>query len=313
MGRAGGGGRSSGSGGGRSSGSRRSSSGRSTSSFGGSNSSSLFGGSNNSYANRRSTHSSSLTSRLSGGFALLVIVIIFAIELSSANRHGDSNGRGSITPSTISREALPKGSVVETNYYTDELGWIQNSTELVSGMRDFYQRTGVQPYFYLTDNINGNNKPMDAEAEAWMEDFYDKTFQDEAHTLLLFLEYNEQYAMWYLNGRQAKTVMDMEAMDILMDNIVKYYYTDLNEEQLFSKAYSDTGIRIMEITKEPFPWYGYIVIVGIIIIVILVIVFIWKAVKHQKNVEAENTARILNTPIEMLQSETAKDLSKKYE
>ena len=76
----------------------------------------------------------------------------------------DSPDSGSnITKSTIAREPLPKGSVNETDYYTDELGWIHNPSQLVIGLKNFYNKTGVQPHVYITDTVNGSHYPSGEE------------------------------------------------------------------------------------------------------------------------------------------------------
>ena len=79
----------------------------------------------------------------------------------------------SVIPSTVKREPLPEGSVVETGYFTDELGWISDSSALTAGMEPFYRETGVQPYLYLFDNIDGNYNPSDAQVEAFAYSVYD--------------------------------------------------------------------------------------------------------------------------------------------
>ncbi len=95
-----------------------------------------------------------------GIIAIVVIVLaVIAALLFSFNTGSSSSGfsgNNDITKSTVVRDPLPKGSVDETEYYTDTIGWIGNRTELLDGMKYFYQKTGVQPYLYLTDNINGS-------------------------------------------------------------------------------------------------------------------------------------------------------------
>lgn len=128
--------------------------------------------------------------------------------------------------------------MVETGYFTDELGWISDSSALTAGMEQFYRETGVQPYLYLFDNIDGNYNPSDAQVEAFAHSVYDRLFEDEAHLLVLFWEYGNQHEAWYLAGTQASAVIDTEAGDILIDNIERYYYDrSLNEETFFSKAF----------------------------------------------------------------------------
>ena len=141
---------------------------------------------------------------------------------------------------------------METDYFTDELGWIRSETQLTEGMRQFYRETGVQPYLYITDTVNGSNSPSADELDAYARALYDKMFEDEAHLLLVFFEYNGQYMSRYVAGTQAKTVIDTEAADILLDYIDRYYYDQsLSEEQVFSKAFADSSKRMMEVTTSP--------------------------------------------------------------
>lgn len=201
----------------------------------------------------------------------------------------------SITPSTVAREPLAAGAVITTDYYTDELDWIRSGSQLQKGMKHFYKETGVQPYLYITDTVNGKNLPTSSDMEAYAAQLYDELFEDEGHFLLLFHEYNpSEYNMWYTAGAQAKTVMDNEACDILMDYVDKYYYSDLSEDEMFSKAFDEAADRIMTVTKSPLPG----IIIAVCVVIGLVIAFSWwKKAKAQKNLEAEQTERLLNADL----------------
>lgn len=214
--------------------------------------------------------------------------------------------------STIAREPLPKGSVNETSYYTDESMWIENKTVLTEGLKYFYAKTGVQPYVYITDTINGSNYPSWDDLENFTNTLYDELFTDEAHILLVFFEYSPgDYMDYYVTGTQARTVIDTEAGDILLDYIDKNYYdSTLSEEQMFSNSFKDAADRIMDVTKSP--WI--IVLVFLASIVIFTILFFWwKRAKNQKNLEAQQMQTILDTPIEKFGDTEIKDLEEKYD
>ena len=135
-------------------------------------------------------------------------------------------GSYGITPSTEQRTPLPQGSVHLTGYYTDELGWIKSPNTLESGMIHFYDKTGVQPYLYLTDTVDGTHSPTEAQLEAYTNSLYNQLFTDEAHILVVFFEYNNNghYMDYYVTGTQANTVIDPDAGNILLDYIDRYYY-----------------------------------------------------------------------------------------
>jgi len=243
---------------------------------------------------------------------MFLILVIFAVVISMIA----SAGGGSITPSTISREPLEAGSVITTDYYTDELGWIRSGTQLKRGMKTFFKETGVQPYLYITDTVNGKHQPTAGDMEEYAAQLYDDLFQDEGHFLLLFHEYDSSgdYSMWYTAGAQAKIVMDQEACDILMDYVDKYYYSDLSEDELFSKAFEDAAERIMTVTKSPVPT----IIVSIVVLVIVLVAFSWwKKAKKQRNLEAEQTEQILNADLHTFGSQNGgndlDDLESKYQ
>lgn len=241
---------------------------------------------------------------------IVVIVIIIIAVIFSLNSYGDAGIK--IAKSTIEREPLPKGSVNETDYYTDELGWIESKSVLVSGLKHFYDKTGVQPYVYITDTVNGSHYPSFTELQSFAESLYDELFTDEAHILLVFFEYSPgDYMEYYVTGTQAKGVIDAEAGDILLDYLdTNYYNSALSEAEMFGGAFSDAADRIMEVTKSP--WIPVLVVLGIIIIVVILFIW-WKRVKKQKNLESEQTEKILNTPIERFSDSEAEDLAKKYE
>jgi len=247
-----------------------------------------------------------------GCLIVLIIAIIVAFVMFSFISYNSSTSSGSteVTKSTVAREPLPAGSVNETDYYTDELGWITNPTKLMTGLKNFYNRTGVQPYLYITDTVNGSHNPSTEELDSYANELYDELFTDEAHILLVFYEYDDSYMDRYVCGTQAKTVIDSEAADILLDYIDKYYYDDsLSDEEFFSTAFDKAGERIMTVTKSP--WIKVLSIIGIVALVIILFIW-WKKAKAQKNLEAEQTKKILETPLDEFGDSEAEELSKKY-
>lgn len=150
-------------------------------------------------------------------------LIIFTLVVSFSSTNSESG----VTKSTVKREKLESTYVSDdTIGYTDELGWIENSSKVKTGLRNFYKKTGVVPYVYITDNIDGDtsgNYTQD-ECEKFGNKIYDRLFNDEGHLLLVFCEYRpSEYNSFYIVGNAAKTVIDDEAGEILLDYIDKYY------------------------------------------------------------------------------------------
>ncbi len=261
------------------------------------------GGSSN---NRPSDSGSNGRGCVTAVIVMVVIAIVIAIIIAV------SSGSSDVAKSTVVREPLPKGSVSETDYYKDELGWIENEAVLLSGLKHFYDKTGVQPFVYITDTVNGSHYPVYSDLENYANNLYDELFADEAHILLVFFEYTpSEYMDYYVTGTQAKSVIDAEAGTILLDYIDKNYYdSNMSESEFFSAAFSDAADRMMNVTKSP--WIIVLVVLGIIVVVVVLFAW-WKHAKKQKNLEAEQTAQILNTPIEKFSDNEVEDLKEKYD
>lgn len=263
------------------------------------------GGGNN---NTPSSGGSSRRGCVTAVVILVVLVIIIAVVFAV------SSGDTDVTKSTVAREPLPKGSVSETDYYKDDLGWIENKAVLISGLKHFYEKTGVQPFVYITDTVNGSHYPSYSDLETFANNKYDELFTDEAHLLLVFFEYEAnpgKYMDYYVTGTQAKGVIDSEAATILLDYIDKNYYnTGMSEDEFFGKSFSDAADRIMEVTKSP--WIIVLVVLGVIVVIALLFTW-WKHAKKQKNLEAQQTEQILNTPLEKYSDSEAENLAKKYD
>ena len=244
---------------------------------------------------------------------IIVVFCIIAIMMSLFYFFG---GLGNSLPrSTIQRTKLESGQAVDVGWFTDELGWIGNSSTLISGLNHFYERTGVKPFLYITDRIAGQSPYVGPDARAMMseyaEDLYDTMFRDEAHILVVFYEAHDEYLMWYVNGRQADAVMDSEAVDILFSSIESWYYRDVNEDVMFSNAFRDAGNRIMSRTIPTALWIA--IIVGIVVIVIVLVR--WrKAAAAARVRELEETRRILESPLDTTSpGDAAEDLAAQYE
>ena len=297
--------------------------------------------------------------------AAVFTLIVFALGIYGASSSDD------IQKSTIEREKLESTSLVESSeYYEDKLYWIKSGSVLETGMRSFYEKTGVQPFLLITDTVvseessDSSNEESedyaneyydetlddeadlfttdteesdkrsdfsdkefedfandyydetlddeadlfttdteesdkrsdfsDKEFEDFANDYYDEKFEDEAHLLVVFFEYNGKYRSCYVTGKEAKTVIDDEAGEILLDYIDHYYYSDMDEDEFFSRSFEDAGTRIMRVTPD----YTWIIGLIIVIIILLVIIFkIWKKRKKLKLEEMEKAQKIIDSDL----------------
>lgn len=243
---------------------------------------------------------------LMGVFLLMVVMIV----MSSIGNFNPTMP-GSVTPSTIERQALPSGSVNETDYYSNEAGWYITETKLIHGMRHFYNETGVQPYVHITNNINGSTDPTNDEMVSYSNALYDELFTDEAHALLVIFEPNINYYTTYLvTGSQAKQVIDQEATDILLGYVDRYYHANMDDDEFLSKAFQDAADRMMEVTKSP--WITVWIVIAVVVLIFILFSW-WKSKQAQKNLEAEQTKDILSQPIQKFGASPEDELTKKYQ
>ncbi len=210
---------------------------------------------------------------------LTIFLLLFAFNFIWGMIPGNSNQSAvetvQVNSSTIERKPIEKGLVNETDYYQDNLDWINNPNDIKNGLSHFYEKTNIQPFVYITDNIEGDTNPAPEAIDAFANNLYDELFTDEAHLLLVHFENYEEYSYEYsyhtVYGSQAKVLMDDEAEDILFDYLDYHYRRDITNEQFYSEAFKDTAERIMTVTRSP--WIPALTVVGVA--VILLVLFNW--------------------------------------
>ena len=228
-----------------------------------------------------------------------------------------------VTPSTREREPLPANAANDVGpMFTDHLNWIDNPTQMQAGLRNFHQATGVRPHVYIIGEINGNTSPTNAQVGDFAIALYDQLFDDEAHLLFVFFESgdwpNNTTEIFAQPGTQARLVMDGEALDILFDYIEFYnsqfFTTDgFSMEQVFSNSFDQTAQRIMHRAPDNRPvWIAIIVVAGVVLLAYLSFTW-WQRKQAQKNLEAEQTERILNQTLDTFGDDEAARLAKQYE
>lgn len=233
---------------------------------------------------------------------LLVVLLVVALGGGGCSASG-------VPASTVERTALPAGAANETSYYTDVDGdWIHNPAKLERGLRHFYEETGIQPHVYILPNGSVTSYQ---ELEAIAKEKYNELFTDQAHFVLVFCDTGDgRFNAAYWAGSQTGSVLDNEAMQIF-EAYLSQDYDDLSlsEEEIFSKAFSDTADRIMTVTPSPLP---IIAVCGAVIIVAVVVFVIVRNRRLARQREAERMEQILNTPLESFADGELEDLEKKY-
>lgn len=230
-----------------------------------------------------------------GGLPWLLLILILLLSF-----FGGSSAKSSIQTSTIERTKLGSQYVqLSDTWYEDELDWIHDKPALEKGLKSFYEATGVQPYLWITDNINGDPRPDSVEFEQALKEKYQKLFSDEGHVIVCFMESSPSvYATYYWAGSAAKSVLDEEAGEILLDYIDVNYTSDMSDEAFFSVSFQKAGEAMMKTgrTTKQLMLTGAIVF-GLAAVLFLGIRFLIYKTSYEKQ-KAETTKEILNTPVE---------------
>jgi len=260
------------------------------------------------------------------GTVIIVALIIALFALIIFNQGVGPTAVQPITRSTVEREPLPRGSAASNaEMFTDHMNLIRNRTNLLNGLNNFYSATGVRPHLYIVgvNDIPGASDValpqlfdfVAREIPAFAQATYNRLFIDEAHLLLVFFEYDDgRDYVWYtypLAGIQARQVMDQEAIDILQDYIGRFYYQYVDVDQIFGRAFDQTGTRIM--ATQPNILRTLIFVVGGVLVVFILFTW-WRRKQEQKNLEAEQTERILSQSLDTFGTDdAASQLAKEYD
>lgn len=264
--------------------------------------------SNTTQTSDTASNTTTKTNKSSGVWTAIIVIFIFVFLMYLIV--GTSSDGYSMYSTAVCREKIDAKAYLDAGFYTDESGWIRNQTVLNSGLQEFYDTTGIAPYVYITDNIQGNYDPSTEQLEQYACQAYEQLFRDDAHILLLFWDYGGayEYVLWL--GEDTYEFMDQEACDILFDHLdYQYYYAD-TEDEMFADAFADAGRAMMNYRRTAEDYTG-ILLIGVLVACIYIVVKVKK--KRRKEKEAQ-LKKILDTPLQKYgsNSDVLENLEEKY-
>lgn len=227
------------------------------------------------------------------------IVGVIAILLVMAMVAGILGAAAGNPVSTVNREKLELGIGFNNNCVIDELNWFDNPANAASRLQNFFEKTGVQPYIVLKDY--DASLTTDAAKQEYAENWYSENIKNEATFLYMYFAEadvdNEVGAMVYVNGMEIGPVMDAEAVNIFWDYLDSMWYSDMSTDDLFVATFDKTANRIMDKSTTGADIGKFAVIfAGIAVVMGLALAIMCIKRKHERE-EAEETARILNAPL----------------
>jgi hypothetical protein len=196
----------------------------------------------------------------------------------------------------------------------DQIGVFESGSTVKSGLKDFYDQTGIQPYvIFLAPDAS---LTTDFEKEDWANDFYDENIKEEnAFLLVYFGETPEDGSgyMAYVSGEEANAILDTEAINLFWGRIDKAWssFGHSGFDSAISQAYSDTASTIMRVSTT-----GNDVMKWLLIVILAAVILGWilrmrKEKNRREKERAEETERILKTPVEKF-GDNSDELINKY-
>ncbi len=191
---------------------------------------------------------------------VFVVIIVLAIFLGifsfCGSRTGTRDDNG-ITQSTVNRTPMSASLVTPIDtYFESKSGKFQITDDLsvTDAMRYFFDKTGVQPYLYVLDEIDGDTRPTTS--AVMNEGFrrYAELFgSDEGHLLVTLFYYSNYEYDFYVDlivGDNAVSVMDSEACQILRDNMIYYLERNYTVDEAVEQAFRAAADNIMGGAKK---------------------------------------------------------------
>lgn len=250
-----------------------------------------------------------------GSFNTVISLIIFIVVLVAAFGgfpSSNSSSTKSVPKSTQNRERLESGVGYDNNCIIDNIGWFDNVTKTEKSIKQFYDKTGVQPYIVL--NAYDSTLLTDTAKEEYAKKWYDEHIKNESTFLYMYFAEadtdNDVGYMAYVNGKQVSSVMDSEAIEIFWAYVDKYWYSDMSTDDMFTTIFTKTADRIMtKSTTAADVGNNAVKVIGVIVVFAGIIIVMVVRRKHKAE-EAKETEKILNTPLDG--DSEADDLLKKY-
>ncbi len=245
------------------------------------------------YGYRRNVY----TSSSSGLGTLIACLIVFAVVIFSFFMIASDD---SDVTSTINREKIENSIPYDNNCIKDELGYVENTSKLSKNLKNFYNKTGIQPYIYLKSY--DETLTSDSQKDNYAQNWYEQNIDNEDTFLFVYYEDqdpNEIGYMAYVNGKQVTSVMDSEAVNIFWNYIDRYWTDDsLSTVEVFTKTFNSTANTIMEKSTTSNDIIKIICIIVGIIIVIGGIIYILRMKFKRDKEKAKETVEILKTPLD---------------
>lgn len=243
------------------------------------------------------------------GLVLIFVVIIFCLAMCAGCNTSDDE---SIGASTYNREKIESGIAYNADCIVDEENFFDNPQKTGQRLKAFYDKTGVQPEIVIKSY--DSKLKTDEQKQKYAEKYYDEHINNEDTFLYMYFADADPNAVGFMstvNGKNVQSVMDDQAVSIFWDYMDSEWTSDQSTDDMFVDVYTKTADRIMtkSATSSDVAMRSLLVVIVIAVIAGVIIVLY---MKHKRDREkAEETAKILATPLKT-DDPADDDLVKKY-
>lgn len=229
---------------------------------------------------------------------ILLLVIFLMMGLGMCGCSSSSSKTSQIPENRYNREKIENTTPYSADCIVDELNFFENPTKTGQRLKTFYDQTGIQPYIVIEDY--DPSLKTDAQKEEYAKSYYDKYINDEDTFLYMYFADADPNSIGYMstvNGKNIEAVMDSQAVDTFWNYLDQEWTSGKDTDDMFVDVFDQTAKRIMTktTTSNDVAMRG-LLIGGIVIIAAVVVVLVLLKQKRDRE-KAEETRRILATPL----------------
>lgn len=253
-----------------------------------------------------------------------IILVVLLILCFTINNWGGSSSTVEMTG--LGREKLNASIAWNSKCIVDEINYIDNENATATGLKEFYDKTGIQPYVVF--KAYDSSLTSDNQKQRYAEQWYESNISNEATVLYMYFEDTDTSVPGYMaliGGSQTKALWDDLAQNKFWDFIDMYWAMDesqMTTDKLITLSFVNTGKYLIDkgkvTTTESSGLMGIIskvvpfLIAGVVIVIILLVVIkVMKLKREHQAAENAETAAILNAPLDTA-DHSADDLVNKY-
>lgn len=170
---------------------------------------------------------------------VIILLMVLSKTLTSCSRHETHQSSSSFSSSANSTKIWSSSYKTSKNaYFEDNLELqLDKTSKFAENMKMFEAKTGLKPFIFTCEMINGSSVPDDDDFDELAEYVYSKNkFTDTI--LLIYQESADNWGCWtYMDDSVTEEEFSNDAIDRLSEFIENNYDSSYTNGELFSKAF----------------------------------------------------------------------------